>query len=231
MSLHAGTRRTLLSTQAPVAGGWWLSGGIAAANCLAAYTPKGAASLAASYDNNAAPGNGLPDGTYDAGLGVAPTFNAAIGWTFNGTTQYLTTGIVPASGYSCFARFANGNVTDRIRQVFGVDDGAGKRFGIRNYQTGVNKAIYHNGGQVISANNYASGVIGIAGAQGYYNGATDSAAISAWVGVTALACYVAAANSGGITNFFGGDIIALALYNVTLSAPQVAALSVAMAAL
>jgi len=35
---------------------WWLSGGIAAANCVAAYQPKGAASLEASYVNLANPG-------------------------------------------------------------------------------------------------------------------------------------------------------------------------------
>ena len=60
---------------------WYLAGGISAANCLAAYQPKGAASLAASYSNLANPG------TYNAAPGVAPTFDASTGWTFNGSTQ------------------------------------------------------------------------------------------------------------------------------------------------
>lgn len=76
---------------AAAAASWWLAGGIDPANCIAAYRAKGAASLAASYDNLAAPGNGLADGTYDLTLGVAPTFDAATGWTFNGSTQWLTT--------------------------------------------------------------------------------------------------------------------------------------------
>src|SRR4030042_266315 len=64
---------------------WWLAGGISAANCLAAYQPKGAASYAASKVNLANPG------TYDAVDGVAfPTWAAATGWTFNGVAQYLT---------------------------------------------------------------------------------------------------------------------------------------------
>ena len=44
---------------------WYLASGVPAANCIAAYAAKGAAGLAASYDNLAAPGNGLADGTYE----------------------------------------------------------------------------------------------------------------------------------------------------------------------
>ena len=83
------------------ASGWWLSGGISAANCKAAYAPKGAASLVASYSNLNAPG------TNDAAPGTAPTWDATNGWIFNGTNQYLTTGIVPAAGYSMIVRFSN----------------------------------------------------------------------------------------------------------------------------
>ncbi len=79
---------------------WWLRGGIPAANCIAAYQPINAASLAASYVNLANPG------TNDAAPGVAPGWNKTDGWTFNGLTQYLTTGIIPASGYSMIIRFS-----------------------------------------------------------------------------------------------------------------------------
>lgn len=67
------------------AAGWWQ---VAGQTCAAAYQPIGAASLAASYVNLANPG------TYNAAPGVAPTL-AAGGWSFDGLTQYLTTGIVP----------------------------------------------------------------------------------------------------------------------------------------
>jgi hypothetical protein len=72
---------------------WWLAGGVAAANAIAVYQPKGAADLAASYVNLANPG------TYDAAPGTAPTFDAATGWTFNGSTQYLTTGVTNGAAW------------------------------------------------------------------------------------------------------------------------------------
>ena len=74
---------------------------MAGETCIAAYQPKGAADLAASYVNLITPG------TYNAAPGTAPTFDAATGWTFNGSTQYLTTGVVPASGYSMLVRVAD----------------------------------------------------------------------------------------------------------------------------
>jgi len=67
---------------------WWLSGGIAAANCIAAYQPKGAASLAASYVN-------LTGNTsYNLTTGDAPTFDTSYGWYFGGS-DWLKTGVIP----------------------------------------------------------------------------------------------------------------------------------------
>ena len=63
----------VLGRGAGAAAQWWLSGGVSAANCVAAYQPIGATSLAASYTNLANPG------TYTAAPGVAPTFDAATG--------------------------------------------------------------------------------------------------------------------------------------------------------
>ncbi|MBU0791869.1 MAG: hypothetical protein KKC55_15580, partial [Gammaproteobacteria bacterium] len=66
---------------------WWLApvGGvdtILAAYCIAAYDAKNAASLVASYDNLAAPLNGLPDGTYDCTPIVVPDWANGSGWMF-----------------------------------------------------------------------------------------------------------------------------------------------------
>jgi len=70
----------------------WLVGDVDPADCLIAYTPKGADSLADSYDNNAAPDNGMADGTYDiASAGDEPDFTTANGWDFNGTSDRLAT--------------------------------------------------------------------------------------------------------------------------------------------
>lgn len=65
---------------------WWE---VAGKTCVAAYQPKGAASLAASYGNLANPG------TYTLGPGDAPTFDTALGWTFDGIADWLT----QATGY------------------------------------------------------------------------------------------------------------------------------------
>lgn len=64
---------------------WYRAGG--ASLPVAAYQPKGAASLAASYTNLANPG------TYDAAPGTAPSFNTATGWTFDRSLgQFLSIG-------------------------------------------------------------------------------------------------------------------------------------------
>ena len=211
---------------AAVAIQWYLSGGIAAANCIAAYTPKGAASLAASYDNNAAPGNGLADGTYDAAPGVAPTWGAATGWTFNGSTQYLDTGVVPlANTWSMIARFSGGQSSgDRFLCGIYVDYPAGY-FGI--WQISGGTSWYANAGAA-STTYITSGVLGFAGKTGYKNGAADGA-ISAGALSTELTIFVGRAPE--LPYYYLGDIQAFAIYDTTLTAPQVAAVSAAMAAL
>src|SRR3989344_7466925 len=83
----------------PVQSTWTTAGG--APTPVAAYQPISAASLTASYANLANPG------TYTAAVGVAPTFASSTGWTFNGSTQYLTTGVIPANGWSMIVRFSN----------------------------------------------------------------------------------------------------------------------------
>jgi len=103
------------------AGAWWnLFGAIPNANVVAAYQPKDAANLAASYVNLVTPG------TYDAAPGTAPTWDATSGWIFNGSTQYLTTGITPVidQSYSAIVRFtdATGGPGDWI---FGALDSIG----------------------------------------------------------------------------------------------------------
>ena len=91
-----GAKRGILSplgrsVRRAAAGGWWLAGGIAEANCVAAYQPIGAADYATSKVNLANPG------TYNAGDGAAhPTWDASDGWTFNSST-YLKPGITPTS--------------------------------------------------------------------------------------------------------------------------------------
>lgn len=71
-------------TGAAASAGWWI---VAGQTCVAAYQPKGAADLAASYVNLANPG--VLDLSASAGT---VTFATATGWTFDGTTSLKTAG-------------------------------------------------------------------------------------------------------------------------------------------
>lgn len=214
--------------------GWWLSGGVAAANCLAAYTPIGAASLAASYDNNAAPGNGLADGTYDAAPGTAPAWAAASGWSFAlASSQYLTTGItIPNTTYSAIARFSNVTVPAGTKEgyLIGSFQDLAKYWGIAPVgYAGENKVYYCWGRYVQITPGLSSGVLAIAGLQPYRNGIAEASTIPSGM-TSGKALYIGAIN-GSAGYYLTGKIQALAIYSVTLTADQVAAISAAMAAL
>lgn len=199
---------------------WYLSGNVVLVNCIAAYQAKGAASLAASYVNLANPG------TYNATPGVAPTWDAADGWILNGS-QYLTTGIIPASGHSVIVQFD-------------LSNGGGTICG--QYSPGARLDIWPNdeGGVFYGSGNGGSNVppplltgnLCIAGQQGYRNGVADGASTPNWTSTTAYDIYIGCSHrASGPIYFVTGKIKALAIYNVTLSAPQVLAISTAMAAL
>lgn len=191
---------------------------------IAAYMPKGAASLAASYANLA-----RTDGTYNAAPGTAPSFASATGWTFvAASSQYLTTGIIPASGWSMIVRYSGATGSGTVIVGSRVT-GSETRFRFQwSDGTGVN---YGSGGSVTVAPPLAAGVLGVAGQQGYRNGTADGGAISAWSG-TGVAVYIGAQNLDGAAQLFASvSIQALAIYNTTLTASQILAVSNAMAAL
>lgn len=213
---------------------WWLSGGIAAANCIAAYTPKGAASLAASYDNNAAPGNGLPDGTYDATLGVAPTFDAATGWTFlAASTQYLLSGWVPAGdqNQSVIVRLSGGVGTNF---ACGIYESGTKSLALRPGHFSAPNWVhsYTNGGALtLTGDLRAAAVMAVAGSTAYLNGVAEAGVVGGWGGAPTSVFGIGAAMNLLVPTYWSGNIQALAIYNTTLTAPQVLAVYTAMAAL
>lgn len=75
---------------------WWLATGMTPSDIAAVYYPAGSSSLVNSYldlsgnDNNAI-----------ATIGFEPELSS-IGWTFNGTDQFLSTNIIPTTEYSIF---------------------------------------------------------------------------------------------------------------------------------
>jgi len=206
---------------------WWLSGGVSSSNAIAAYQPLGATSISSSYSNLANPG------TNDATAGVAPTWAAGTGWSFNGTTQYLQTGVVPSDAWSMIVQFSNANVG-------GVAGGsyryvtAESRFyivpshssGNRQYANGTTTSYLRPGASVTAGN------MAIAAKNAYLNGSTDGTIPAGSITDTLGGIYIGANNNyGSAMSFFGGSITAYAIYNATLTAPQISAVASAMSSL
>jgi hypothetical protein len=199
---------------------WWEAAGVAH---WAAYQPKGAASLALSYVEVS--GNGR-----DAGVGVAPTWDAVNGWVFNGSSQYLTTTFVPQTdqSQSVLVRFTNASGTGYI---LGSTGGGGSRHFLIRPQNGSNQVTYQNGGSAVASPSVSGGNLAVAGNQGYKNGVSDGGSIGAWTN-TAAAIYIGARNNAGSpVDFLACRIQAMVLFDVALTGPQVAAMVAAMGAL
>lgn len=206
---------------AAAGGDWW---DVAGQTCVAAYQPKGAAGLASSYINLANPG------TNDAAPGVAPTFDAATGWTFNGTNRYLTTNISNAGipNWSVIVRYSDAVVasSSTIVGTYGTD----KTFLI---QLNTGNVITFNGGTTCTNTpQLLGGVYAVAGKTPYRNGVAEINSIGAGGSTSSLPIFIGALNLlGSPGQYTNCKIQALAIYSTTLSAGDVAALSAAMAAL
>jgi hypothetical protein len=209
---------------------WYLTGGIAPADVVVAYKPIGAASLAASLTNLAHPG------TNNADYVTPPTWSAANGWVFNGVDQYIHTAIQPTSAWSVLCRYKDAN--NNSGTLFGILNGLTLPYP-RFYFIPINAEIHHAYGmgtdELIIDSTKLSGIVGISQYQGYFNGLADGTPLSgAWTdpgdGLTFLIGCVDIAGDSPY-NFLACKIQGLALYNKTLSAAQMLAITTKMAAL
>lgn len=205
---------------------WWLSGGISAANCLAAYQPRGAASQAASYSNLNAPG------TNDAIVGVAPLWDMFNGWQFDGSTQYLSSVSVNGGGCTVIIRYvdyAGSTPNARIVGTATSTDSDPRLF----IMPGYNSAVYYDyGGSSanLSKSPYLqSGVLAIAGIKAYRNGVLDGTLGGTWSGTNTNPLGIGAQkNATGANYFRRANVQAIAIYNTVLTDAQVLAVSDAM---
>lgn len=137
---------------------WWLAGGINPVNAIGAYQADKISSYANSKVNLANPG------TNDASEGNAPNWDNINGWTFiSGSSQYLTTGIIPSTGWSFIVRFSiiGGS-------VFGSYDWTVPSFfGISTDATYI---WFSNGGRINVFPPFYSGIAAVAGEYCYENG-------------------------------------------------------------
>lgn len=200
---------------------WWDPGGDGL--CVwAAYQPKGAANLAASYIDLSGNGN-------NCGLGNAPAWNALSGWLFNGINDYLATAFIPQNDQSqtMIAQFTN---LTNVEAICGTHTAPNRSFDI--YPDLGGGAYYLNGGWSFAAPAYTTGNGAVAGNQGYRNGAADGGAIGAWAGVSNFTVTIGASNAAGGPHSYGRVYMqAFALYDCTLTAPQVSAVATAMSLL
>lgn len=204
---------------------WWLAGGIPAANCIAAYQPIGAAGYEESKVNLANPG------AFNATNGAAyPTWDMRYGWVFiKDHNKWLDTGILPLGNMSAFIAFTS---CDQASVAFGSYSGNDTtRFTLYPRLSGDNCVFEHAGATTFSkTDGYTEGVMGISGQQGYYNGSPVGGIIpGSWSGVATSTIGIAKQNGW---NAYGSITVeAFVIYNVNITADQVAALTAAMNAL
>jgi len=230
MILPLGAKRGLItslgcSVQRPAAGGWWLSGGIAAANCIAAYQPKGAASYAASLMDLSVTGN-------DAYEGIAPTWDATNGWTFNGT-YFLKTGIIPTTSTVFAIKYAN--CTDTWwAGLFGVYNNAGNTVQLGIFPVNSILNAYNCGLKTTNGGTYPTGTVIILNKDDLYVNGTFVVKLSSTTYETAD-YFIGGFHRIGYdtSNYRGGHYKCHAFANYTdkLTAEQVSALTTAMNAL
>lgn len=213
---------------------WWLAGGIAESACTAAWQAVGAPSYDASKINLA------NRGLYDAYEGVAPSWDKDKGWYFAGA-QYLQTLVsINRTGQtkSLIVRFSGHPSGSGYKILAGAWNGSGTtrgRFWV-SPEWGENKIVHTNGHEVVTSvtGGYNNGVMAVAGAENYYNGADLAGTIP--VGdVTGTDNFTIGAvynSSTGFSNPIISYIQAVAVYaQTTLTPEQVLAVTNAMNAL
>ncbi|MFA5828541.1 MAG: LamG-like jellyroll fold domain-containing protein [Candidatus Shapirobacteria bacterium] len=202
---------------------WYKVGGTTGQ--VAAYQAIGAGSSAASYVNLANPG------TYNLTSGTAPTWSASTGWTFNGTNQFLTTGLTPsANTWSYLVRFSDANTSDYWRAIIGTTDNNNWSVAVYPIAGGGGYKAYYNGhyDSLYLSGAVASGVMGMSYNKGYLNGTSEPGTIPI-INPPNKNLYIGAKNTNsGADSFLPGKIQAAAIYNTTLTADQVANVTDAM---
>jgi len=210
---------------------WWTLDG-ALTTCIAAYQPKGAANLDTSYTNLA------NVGTYTCSANNAPTQNATDGWVF--TADALKNGLTSISSsaeFTVISRFTNMQATVAEDYLFGGASAAnGHGVDIRPRYTG-DVIRYHHGPNYVNGSACpTSGVLAVSKDGGYLNGVSDSDSLAACdFGTYQLYNFSIGSRYWGETEYASTRITcyiqAFAIYNSTLTAPQIAELTAAMNAL
>lgn len=222
---------------------WWLGNGVDPNSVIAVWHGVENVSQARSYVNL------VNEGTYDLAAGTVPSWSTALGWTFNGTNQYLTTGITPTGGnYTVIALgYLAAPISTSGDYIMGIFNVIGGNYGIkinftpqagavcrisRDYQWGNFNNIVNT--DFVTPTYY---VVALAGDIPYYTDTNDilqsPGAIGGAFGTTS-AVYFGAANNAGSPlagSYFGSVIQAMAIYNTQLDQAAVASVAANLLAL
>ena len=203
---------------------WYLAGGIALANCKLALKQAEAIDLADSYINLANPG------TNNAVPVVAPLFNVALGWSFDGLTQYLTTGLAPVNNQTWSMIIKYSGFLTGADTILGLYETADKAFYMQLNTTGT-KTVWVNGGtsgnHPYIAQLNRKGVLCFAGSKKYLNGAyvLGNGDLPAGAGAITYDIWIGQVHYSAPANFYDGFIQAIAVYDKVLGADEVLAIS------
>jgi hypothetical protein len=220
----SGSTSTIFSNEASATTDkWYLQSGLVVGDCVAVYEPLKARTLTEAKVNVINPG------TKDLTGGVDPAFDNNKGLAFNGSSQYLQTGIIPATNMTVIVKFMDsadpgvGNNTC----IFGSYNLAGKAFLIMNSNGEVPAVVnYGYQGQLRVTPRLTSGVLAIAGSKAYRNGAVESSDIPSttlpeWEIYLGCLNY----NNGTKVQYFNGKVCLFAVYNKQLSPTQILAVT------
>ena len=179
-------------------------------------------SFAESLIDRSGNGNDLP-------VGVAPDWNKADGWDFDGALgHYLRTTFVPAADQSqtIIIKFSNCTIDDS-GILAGLDDGANKAFYLMpRYIAPFNFHVYGNGGLHFEAGRITFSIWGMVGGTDGYLGSGggpighEALACAAWAGPTALTVDIGRCN-GTLDRYLTGYMQAIVIYDCLLTGAQI----------
>lgn len=185
---------------------------------VAAYQAIGAPDALSARQNIALGGRGR----YAATPGTAPTWEPRVGWSFNGSNQWLSTGILLANdqSWSFLLRYSGASGTNRAIALSRT--GAGTTdFGI--YISDYIATYVYNGSYLlVSHASITGGVWAITGNAAYLNGVAVTGTISTGSGTATVAFPLGAMDDDGARSlWYAGNIQAAAIFKRKLTAAEV----------
>jgi hypothetical protein len=182
---------------------------------------------AASYANSKI--NLNTPGTHDAVDGVVPSWGIGVGWTGNGSNQYIKTDITPANvAYTYLFE----QIADAPPSLNAIVFGAQSDTGAKNIRVRQRATSTESVNGFINSGNYNNDLLnhnyGISQKRAFMDGGYV-ALIGAGLDVPSVPIYILALNTSGTPNsYFNKSIASFVIYPVVLTDNQIANIAWAM---